>query len=491
MQLVVASALFWSWFDTAVFRPTFMVPFATSSNELYGGYVACALACGVAPLLLATLRPHLVEPQLSRGSWWVAVTATSTLGGAMAALGASMGSPALVILAAAVVGICCGCYQLSWARWYAERGARSAVSFVSLSIALGALLDFSILGLPPMVGLVLTACLPLISLAVLLMSPEFREVGSATTGHAPAGEQANEASDGRGPALSLDLIFEGSRHRALGLSIPLVLSFLIYGFSFGYDQFIAIFSGSLLDTAASDALLVSRGAVALVIFLAVRLLPSHMYAIFRVGILVGIAGCVLSPSIEGVLGTSVLTSPIIAIGYATFDIITWVLLSEIAFQTRSGVSATVGPGHLLIHAGEAIGYVSILAMSTSAGTSNADLLQTFGATVGYLMIVAEMLLLEENSALWILIRTSVSTGEDALPAPGEGGSLAWSVQRLAADNGLTDREADVLRLLAIGRSRPRIAETLGISESTVGTHVQQIYRKLGVHSRQELLDLLS
>jgi DNA-binding CsgD family transcriptional regulator len=49
----------------------------------------------------------------------------------------------------------------------------------------------------------------------------------------------------------------------------------------------------------------------------------------------------------------------------------------------------------------------------------------------------------------------------------------------------------VLRLLVTGRGRVRIAENLGISENTVNSHVQQLYRKLDVHSRQELLDLFA
>lgn len=54
---------------------------------------------------------------------------------------------------------------------------------------------------------------------------------------------------------------------------------------------------------------------------------------------------------------------------------------------------------------------------------------------------------------------------------------------------LSSREEDVLGLLCAGRSRPYIAETLFISENTVRTHVKRIYAKLGVHSRQDLLDL--
>jgi len=49
--------------------------------------------------------------------------------------------------------------------------------------------------------------------------------------------------------------------------------------------------------------------------------------------------------------------------------------------------------------------------------------------------------------------------------------------------GLSSREAEVLRLVAGGRTNRQIAETLGISERTVDRHVSNIYTKLDVSSR--------
>jgi LuxR family maltose regulon positive regulatory protein len=48
---------------------------------------------------------------------------------------------------------------------------------------------------------------------------------------------------------------------------------------------------------------------------------------------------------------------------------------------------------------------------------------------------------------------------------------------------LTERELDVLRLLAVGQSNPEIARTLYVEVNTVKTHVKSLYGKLGVHSR--------
>jgi DNA-binding CsgD family transcriptional regulator len=50
-------------------------------------------------------------------------------------------------------------------------------------------------------------------------------------------------------------------------------------------------------------------------------------------------------------------------------------------------------------------------------------------------------------------------------------------------SGLTDREAQILRLVAAGRTNTAIARTLDVSPRTVAKHLEHIYRKLGVTSR--------
>ena len=50
---------------------------------------------------------------------------------------------------------------------------------------------------------------------------------------------------------------------------------------------------------------------------------------------------------------------------------------------------------------------------------------------------------------------------------------------------LTDRETDVLRLLAQGKSNKEIAQALHIAEQTVKTHVSHILDKLDVPSRTQ------
>lgn len=82
------------------------------------------------------------------------------------------------------------------------------------------------------------------------------------------------------------------------------------------------------------------------------------------------------------------------------------------------------------------------------------------------------------------------TSEFAARHPTENNAIERRCKTIASEYGLAPRETEVLTLLALGRSIPRIAETLCLTENTVKTYRQRLYAKLGVHSKQELLDLV-
>ena len=70
---------------------------------------------------------------------------------------------------------------------------------------------------------------------------------------------------------------------------------------------------------------------------------------------------------------------------------------------------------------------------------------------------------------------ALATGSAAVPDPSPG--------RLP--DGLTNREAEVLRLLARGLSNGQIAETLFVSASTVKTHINNLFAKIGARDRAQ------
>lgn len=69
-------------------------------------------------------------------------------------------------------------------------------------------------------------------------------------------------------------------------------------------------------------------------------------------------------------------------------------------------------------------------------------------------------------------------------------SLEAQVARIAGQAGLTEREREIFELLARGRNARYLQEQFDISRNTAKTHIAHVYTKLGVHSQQELIDLL-
>ena len=87
----------------------------------------------------------------------------------------------------------------------------------------------------------------------------------------------------------------------------------------------------------------------------------------------------------------------------------------------------------------------------------------------------------------------VSVG-DSVFTPGLAGLVLGEFRRMAQDPGpemppgeqLTERETEVLKMVAKGMSYKQIAERLVLSHRTVQNHVQNTLRKLQLHNRVEL-----
>ena len=80
--------------------------------------------------------------------------------------------------------------------------------------------------------------------------------------------------------------------------------------------------------------------------------------------------------------------------------------------------------------------------------------------------------------------------DDADAHTNKKGRFGLAIDALADQAGLSRREKDVLRCLDMGYDAGAAAKRLQVSWNTVRTHTRNVYAKLDIHSRQELIDLV-
>jgi DNA-binding CsgD family transcriptional regulator len=104
----------------------------------------------------------------------------------------------------------------------------------------------------------------------------------------------------------------------------------------------------------------------------------------------------------------------------------------------------------------------------------------------YLLIVAATILWQNSTFLVWLETVFAKTYVTATPV--------WSaeaVDELAEDYNITRREREIVDLILEGRSNKEIESALFISPHTVKNHIYNIYKKLGISSRGQMIRLLS
>jgi len=84
--------------------------------------------------------------------------------------------------------------------------------------------------------------------------------------------------------------------------------------------------------------------------------------------------------------------------------------------------------------------------------------------------------------------SSASAGDENISTSSPTTKLVF--EDFCTNHGISERESEVISLYSQGRSVRHISTRLYVSESTVRTYIQRVYSKLGIHNRQELLDIL-
>jgi DNA-binding CsgD family transcriptional regulator len=139
-----------------------------------------------------------------------------------------------------------------------------------------------------------------------------------------------------------------------------------------------------------------------------------------------------------------------------------------------------------------------------SGLVDRDVLWTFAQ--GFSLAYERLVLAERVQAQRERLHGALGTAESLLTTsppvfdlgldPGDGGRVRAGGDMLGGHSGrsgqfqheeFTDREREVLRLLAVGATNAQIADELVVSESTVKSHVRHILRKLGAVNRAQAI----
>lgn len=168
------------------------------------------------------------------------------------------------------------------------------------------------------------------------------------------------------------------------------------------------------------------------------------------------------------------------LGFSLFYFFMVVYWGDLARRMGRPVVRTYALGYTVLQAAQIPGLMAGYGLSGSAQSSAMALL--FTSVVLAFFVIVLLVYTDTRSSL----RRWLTAGEPTEATD----EIPEACAALSARFSLSPREREVLSLLARGRTASYVGKSLGIAPDTAKTHIRSIYRKLGVHTQQELIDLV-
>lgn len=360
------------------------------------------------------------------------------------------------VLAGLLTGMGAGTFLLLWGETLVSLGTRACAVYFAASSGLAALAHIA-LGWAPIAAVqVIVLTFPLVEL-VLYRSQVSRSMLLLS--------RTNR--DGQdSPGLPKDVL-------ALGL---------FFGFSFGAMRGFAPSGdgGNLSSVRLVVSMAFVMAACVWAYFASIRRREDFGSLAYRIALPLVALGFLLLP-LSG--AWSLAGTAAYRFGYEYIYIVLWALW--VFFAGREGASSVwiVACGLASMQVSKLIGFVL-----------SADAVALLGPALD-MQVVAGLALF--GTVLFAVFSKGIAFSAEgwegvrpAAEAPAHEG-VAFPEQRyaeVAEGFALSPRETDVFLLLIRGYSRARIAKELVVTEETVKSHVKGIYQKMGVHTKQDLID---
>jgi DNA-binding CsgD family transcriptional regulator/MFS family permease len=472
---------FWAWMSLFMY-----------SKAIFHEAEALSLPSPHIPLMVLTLSsfltlayvmffmPRRLAP-LSLHRIFVTIAPVLTiLGTVLRALGGSwvMFNPGIgAITGSFVAG--CGMIltMLMWAEFYGSIGALRAAIYMPLSLILAIPLFHLVTWAPSGVGVVLMCLLPI--LAVVFISLNKQEVkakdalscyASSNLGHVSGNPSRNSRENtSETPHKSLREAPCGNPLKSqLLLPWKICLAASLYGVISGLVN-----SASSIDEGVIGLTQIVTVVLSLLLVVGVLIFgkePQHSGFTYKPTLLVMAAGCLSLLFLTNIQ----VAAAIVSNGYMLFYTLSWIMYSDVSFRLNLPSYKVFASGRIF----GALGYA-------------------FGMALGYLFSQTFHLDIQRPEVLsaltvCLLLFTTIFVldEKDVMNTWGRQPREISSIANFASSRDLTPREVEVLELLSKGRSLPYIQQQLHISHSTANSHAANIYQKLNVHSKQELISLI-
>ena len=385
---------------------------------------------------------------------------------------------------------------------YASVGSRRATMNAAAAFVAASLMYFLVRGLPEHLGLGVMALLPL---------------GATLCTLTPAGDAPMEE-----PVESHDHFLP--RGFFLRLMFAIAVFSVVVGVTRGFS--VLTQATNVLDDRGCMVVF-GMALVAMLLYVLVGTLGNDfdVSRLYYPVIILASLGILVMPLVDGAGQAG---GVFVGIAYACFIMIMWCLFAHVAYVTGAPAVRVFGLGRGTSALGTTAGW---LLGSQLAGHEMLDATSMFvvSCVMVLALLVVSMLVFNDRAVGMVLRMVGKRAAQDAqigrdlagitdtlnvamhgdngaprgasVPFEQDGdeaqasesdraGTWTRSCLDIAARFGLSQRETEVLFLLAKGRTIAFIADDLGVSFNTAKSHIRHVYVKIGVHTKSELLDLV-
>lgn len=475
---IVGMACYWPAFRNSFFGLIFVD--AGNGTGPFDNEYLLFLGCMALLCVGCLIFPRIIERLFGADRWAIALL--SLLGSAGLAL-VYVARTSLLSEALVLGGIFCAAaafLSLTFA-WFNEC-ARSAEKNILFYLALSFFLSF-ILSLTSLLPTPASLALPFCSWIVS---------GAAYALLRPIGETS---SIGSAPRTG---VFAETRGAVTGLVILLIAFLVIGALVRGF-----LYSGTVSYSPEQGTY--SRRALSLALSFIIMLIAYRadagkppLFGLWAFVAIVFFGGLFLVGALYSIMPE--LSSGVVISGRTFITLFLWVALMASMRQRHLALVPVVGVLFVLVECASGFcSYFAAPAIARAIQLPVATFLPPFALLMAFILIASTLAFLalaaDRGSQNGRIGRSRPSdlqpAGESPLTGEKRRRTREEACAALGASRGLTEREVEVMVSFSQGNSLRKVADSLFISMSTAQTHVKSLYRKLGIHSKQELIDLVA